>query len=360
MKIELRNDSVHISGYVNAVGRDSRPLMSPSGKVVEMIEPGTFRNALKRAENVELLLNHNKERKLGSINDGNLTLTEDTIGLKAECTVTDPDVMQEARAGRLSGWSFGMFVNTDNIEERAGDIPRRHVTDIDLFEVSIIDSRMMPCYAGTSLECRADAEIVAETRAIEDKEHDISDETAADEEKQEEEARAKVALEEWKARLEELRFNPYHDPSNGRFTTPNGGLGGFLFVGKGQAGKGAYVINKEAFGASNAKHGGFSVTNEEGKTSHYIVKNDTVYGVNDIASDDVMTTAYQNFGGVQGIIDRINKVGKGKAGILNDSEVEKMQDDYRKARKEADKQLDTLISGNKHSVNRHSAYWSQM
>lgn len=26
MKVELRNDSVYIEGYVNAVGRDSRPI----------------------------------------------------------------------------------------------------------------------------------------------------------------------------------------------------------------------------------------------------------------------------------------------------------------------------------------------
>ena len=43
----------------------------------------------------------------------------------------------------------------------------------------------------------------------------------------------------------ELRFNPYHDPTTGRFTTANGGGGGFLYVGKGQKGKGAYVFNTE-------------------------------------------------------------------------------------------------------------------
>ena len=45
MKIEVRSDHVLISGYVNAVGRDSRPLPSPTGKFVEMVEPGVFRAA---------------------------------------------------------------------------------------------------------------------------------------------------------------------------------------------------------------------------------------------------------------------------------------------------------------------------
>ena len=43
----------------------------------------------------------------------------------------------------------------------------------------------------------------------------------------------------------ELRFNPYHDPTTGRFTTANGGGGGFLYVGKGQKGKGAYVFERD-------------------------------------------------------------------------------------------------------------------
>ena len=52
----------------------------------------------------------------------------------------------------------------------------------------------------------------------------------------------------------ELRFNPYHDPTTGRFTTANGGGGGFLYVGKGQKGKGAYVFNtekKQTYGRKN-------------------------------------------------------------------------------------------------------------
>lgn len=40
----------------------------------------------------------------------------------------------------------------------------------------------------------------------------------------------------------ELRFNPYHDPQNGRFTTAGGGSGGGFLYSKG--GKSAYVFNK--------------------------------------------------------------------------------------------------------------------
>ena len=37
-----------------------------------------------------------------------------------------------------------------------------------MFEVSLIDRTMQPCYAGTSVECRADGETVSETRSFED------------------------------------------------------------------------------------------------------------------------------------------------------------------------------------------------
>jgi len=53
------------------------------------------------------------------------------------------------------------------LEERANEIPRRHVQDLDIFEVSIIDDRMSPCYVGTSIEQRADKEVVTEQRGDE-------------------------------------------------------------------------------------------------------------------------------------------------------------------------------------------------
>ena len=167
MRIEIRNDCVLLDGYVNAVGRDSKPIITPHGKVVEQIEPRAFERALSRANNVDLLLNHRKDRKLGSTSDGNIQLFEDNIGLRAIATVTDPEVIQKAREKKLKGWSFGQFVNKDRLEERANDIPRRHVEDLDLFEVSIIDDRMSPCYVGTSIEQRADKEVITEQRGDE-------------------------------------------------------------------------------------------------------------------------------------------------------------------------------------------------
>lgn len=167
LRIEIRNDGVLLDGYVNAVGRDSKALITPHGRCVEQIVPGTFKKALERAENVDMLLNHDKNRNLGSTKGGNLELFEDSIGLRAIAKVTDPEVIQKAREKKLKGWSFGMYVNHDQLEERAENIPRRLVDDMDIFEVSLIDERMSPCYVGTSVEQRAEGEAVRECRGEE-------------------------------------------------------------------------------------------------------------------------------------------------------------------------------------------------
>lgn len=239
MKIEIRTDSIHISGYVNAVGRDSRPITGATEKFVEVIEPAAFRASLERNPHVELLLNHNKERRLASTDEGTLRLEEDNIGLRAECDITDAEVIEKARKRELRGWSFGMYAIDTEKEERADNIPRRHVKKLDMFEVSLIDNTMRPAYAGTLVECRAEGAVVSETRSNDD-EAELLDYS-----KWEKKA-AELAIAPYERRLEELRYNPYHGPANGRFTTANGGGsgGGFLYS---KGGKSFYVLDSKEF-----------------------------------------------------------------------------------------------------------------
>lgn len=174
MDIEIRADgTLHIEGYVNAVERDSRTVICPEcGKCVEQIRAGAFGEALRAAKNVDILLNHDKERKLGSTSEGTLSLYEDSIGLRASADIRDADVISEVRAGRLRGWSFGFKKLSSEIESRANTIPRRIVTSMALNEVSLIDDRYTPCYAGTSIELRADGETDEhELRSNEDEVH---------------------------------------------------------------------------------------------------------------------------------------------------------------------------------------------
>ena len=168
MQVEMREDSVFISGYVNAVERLSKPIRETlHGKIrtfLERIKAGVFRTALKRNKNVLVLLNHDNTRVLASTEDGNAILEEDNIGLRAEITITDEEVVNKAREGRLSGWSFGFIANDDVITTEGND-EIRTVTDLELLEVSILDDTKAPAYYGTSIEAREGGAKMVEIRA---------------------------------------------------------------------------------------------------------------------------------------------------------------------------------------------------
>lgn len=154
MKIKIRSDSVLIEGYVNAVERLSKPLWSRIGNFIERICAGAFKKALKRNKDVKILLNHDWNRVLGSTAQGNLELEEDNIGLHARATITDAEVVEKAKAGRLRGWSFGF--NDRDVENGIEDgMLLRKVRDLDLHEVSILDDRKSPAYAGTLVTVRS-------------------------------------------------------------------------------------------------------------------------------------------------------------------------------------------------------------
>ena len=168
MKIEIRNDSVFISGYVNVVSRDSRILSSNTGKFIEQVKPLTFQRALSKTDNVDLLFNHKTNRLLGGTKSGNMKLWEDAIGLRAECTVTDTEVIEKARNKELRGWSFAFSVlpNGDTWEDGKDNIKRRYLEDITLPEVSILS--VTPAYIATSIESRGEENILTEYRYIDE------------------------------------------------------------------------------------------------------------------------------------------------------------------------------------------------
>ncbi len=159
MQIRVRDDSVEIEGYVNAVERNSKPLLSRIGQFIERVCKGAFSKALQRNDDVKLLLNHNPERVLGSTKQGNLELNEDSIGLHARAVIRDQDVVQKARNGDLVGWSFGFYDTPDGVEQGIDEeskLPLRKLRDMDLSEVSILDRTKIPAYDGTLVAVRSD------------------------------------------------------------------------------------------------------------------------------------------------------------------------------------------------------------
>lgn len=212
MKAELRADGLHISGYVNVPGRRSRPVMTPRGKVIEIIEQRAFARAIERAGNIRMLLDHNPMRVLAQTADGTLALTEDNVGLRAESVVTDEETIKGAKAGKLRGWSFNIKNPVDSIEERADGLPIRHVKDLDMDEVTLVMNRI-PVYSSTSIEIRADS---ADGEDVEyragDEEVDFEDMTDQEPEEEQrgepEPEPAKDYHADYKRRIEALKYQP--------------------------------------------------------------------------------------------------------------------------------------------------------
>lgn len=184
MKVELRNDSVHIEGYVNVVERDSKVINDfQYGKFIERVQAKTFQRALEKQNNVDVLFNHLENRKLGSTKDGTLNLHEDNIGLYASFDTSDAEVVDKAENGKLTGWSFSFRALKSKWEDGDNGIKKRLLEDIILPEVSILS--VTPAYIATSvnveqrnsentlLELRNFDDITLEDRRIKEKHKDL-------------------------------------------------------------------------------------------------------------------------------------------------------------------------------------------
>lgn len=165
MKIEIRSDGAHISGYVNATEKKSRPVVTPRGKVVEVVERRAFEQAIEKAGNINVTVDHDGSMIYASTENGTLNLYEDEIGLHADVIITDPDLIEVAKKGKIKGWSFGMFNIIDDMEERAGDYPVRHIKSMELDHLTLV-VKQTPVYAATSVEVRAGADVDIETRTM--------------------------------------------------------------------------------------------------------------------------------------------------------------------------------------------------
>lgn len=154
MNVRVNGDTVEIEGYVNSVERLSKLLHDRIGDFMERVKVGAFSRALERADDVRILLNHDYNRDLGGIKDGNLELYEDSIGLHARAIITDREVAEDARRGNLRGWSFG-FTDRDVEQSQENGVTVRNVKDLNLYEVSLINRSKVPAYDGTLVAVRA-------------------------------------------------------------------------------------------------------------------------------------------------------------------------------------------------------------
>ena len=202
MQIRVRGDSVDIEGYVNAVERKSKPLWSRMGQFIERICKGAFQKSLERNGNVRILLNHDPSRDLGGTKDGNLELEEDSIGLHARATITDPDVVEKAKNGDLVGWSFGFYDREVEQKTDEDGFPLRNVRDLDLEEVSLLDKTTTPAYDGTLVAVRSAESSVFYGETFSDEIHIRCDEKPKQQETVEE---IKVNYDKWDSLIADMK-----------------------------------------------------------------------------------------------------------------------------------------------------------
>ena len=209
MEIRIKNDAVEISGYVNAVERKSKPLWSRMGQFIERICKGAFGKALKRNDNVRILLNHDWNRDLGGTKDGNLELNEDSIGLHARATITDPEVVEKAKNGDLVGWSFGFYDREVENKRDEDGYPLRDVKDLDLEEVSILDKSHTPAYDGTLVSVRSEEKSVFYGDTFEDgmniREVESDENPQSNEESEQSQTVRDKNFEVYKAMIEDMK-----------------------------------------------------------------------------------------------------------------------------------------------------------
>lgn len=128
------------------------------GMFIEKIARGAFARALDEGHDVRALFDHDSAMVLGRSKAGTLRMEEDERGLKVEIDLPDTqqarDLVVSMERGDIDQMSFGFMVRKQEWDDM-GDIPTRTITDVDLFDVSVVT---YPAYADTEAQVRSISE----------------------------------------------------------------------------------------------------------------------------------------------------------------------------------------------------------
>lgn len=166
MKIEVRQFNID---KVTRDGTDAEPTKiggyasvfnSPTviaDTFQETIAPGAFSRSLGEGADVRSLFNHDWANVLGRVSAKTLTLNEDEHGLKFEVILPDTsigrDLAVSMQRGDINQCSFGFVVKEDEWDYSNSDMPKRTITDVELYEVSVV---ALPAYDDTSASVMRD------------------------------------------------------------------------------------------------------------------------------------------------------------------------------------------------------------
>ena len=191
IKLDYNSEQRKLGGYINVVERASETLYSKQrGKwYKETIKAGTFTRALQKNNSIPMLLEHDWDRQIAHTADGTLELREDAIGLRFDAIV-DEDTFNEIQQRNITSCSFGMKVNEQEFEPVNPKMEKRYISNIDLFEVSLVAN---PAYVGSLVEQRnmekaledMEKEVIEEV--VEETKEELVEEVRADKKEEESE-----------------------------------------------------------------------------------------------------------------------------------------------------------------------------
>ena len=152
--VDESDGKLRVSGYVNEVEKFSHTLGTRK-KFKEKICRGTFQKALEKGNDIHFLAEHDDNKILASTRNNSLTLVEDEKGLfmTAEISPTSygKDYHTLINDGILRNMSFGFSVDKDKWKKSHDGIYTREITDLTLYEVSVVTN---PAYPQSSIQAR--------------------------------------------------------------------------------------------------------------------------------------------------------------------------------------------------------------
>ena len=158
-RIERREDGTTTAiGYAAVFHRNDDPGTEYElySDTVERIEPGAFKEAIGRPDDVRGLFNHNSSNLLGRTTADTLRITEDSRGLRYEIDLPDTsvgrDVATSIERGDLTGSSFA-FVPESIEWKTEGERDVRTIKSVRLYDVGPVT---FPAYGSTSTSLRSD------------------------------------------------------------------------------------------------------------------------------------------------------------------------------------------------------------
>ncbi|MDZ5475488.1 HK97 family phage prohead protease [Bacillus thuringiensis] len=152
LKLTKRSESKEkiISGYAVKWDKWSIKIYSDRKQFYERVRKGAFQESLKEKDQFALF-NHNKKDFLGKVQDGSLTLEEDSVGLSFKLILPDNDlgqkVYEEVTSGKLSQVSF-TFVDENSTWETKYEEEYRTILKAHLSEISPVYN---PAYPDTTV-----------------------------------------------------------------------------------------------------------------------------------------------------------------------------------------------------------------